>query len=408
MRWTQPVDVLQLMSRREIRENPYPLYTWLRENHPVYLNPTGNIALISAWRHAHVLKDPALRGMDRDRLAKANPRYATSRTLRIVLDSFVNKSRPDHTRLRKLLAPLYTPDAVERLRPQISANFERRILGIRQRLLEGQTVDLHTELTCPLAADAAGAHVGIPEPDRNLLQQYVHTAFTAFHPAATEAVDREADQATSNLYAYYADLMKSTELPPGSALSVLSAPDVLDRHHITEEERQNLLWVVWMAAHESSIAALDQALMTYVAHPQHADLVMVPEALPNYIHEGLRYEAPLMFNGSRIGAVKDIDIGGVHIPEGVGVHFLPGALNRDPEQYDDPDTFLPRRHNAQTHTSFFFGIHRCIGVPLVMLEMTILLPAFHRYLGPLAPALTAEYARETTQRTLDHLWARLA
>ncbi|QCX82652.1 Biotin biosynthesis cytochrome P450 (plasmid) [Streptomyces sp. YIM 121038] len=408
MHWTEPVDVLHLMRQHEIRENPYPLYSWLRANHPVYLNPTGNIALISAWRHARIMKDPALRGMSQDRLAGANPRYATSHTLRIMMNSVVNKNRPEHTRLRKVLSPLYAPATVERLRVQVTENLNRRILGIKQRLLDGQTVDLHTELTSPFVADAVGAHVGIPEPDRVPLQHYVHSAFAAFHPAATDAVHCQADQATSHLYAYYADLMDREDPPPGTALDMLGRPDAPARCHITEEERQNLLWVVWMGAHESSIAALDHALITYVAHPQHAPLVSMPDTLTNYIHECLRYEAPLMINASRIAAVKDLDIAGVHVPEGCGVHFLPGAINRDPQQYDNPDTFIPQRTNAETHISFSLGIHRCAGASLATLEMTILLPAFHRHLGALAPALTPDYALGTTQRTLKHLWAQLA
>ena len=50
--------------------------------------------------------------------------------------------------------------------------------------------------------------------------------------------------------------------------------------------------------------------------------------------------------------------------------YVMSAANRDPAVFDQPDDFVcPRDHNP--HLTFGFGIHRCPGEPLALLEMRI-------------------------------------
>jgi len=61
---------------------------------------------------------------------------------------------------------------------------------------------------------------------------------------------------------------------------------------------------------------------------------------------------------------------GVRIPKGVVVMIASWAVNRDPQNYDDPDSFLPERFlpenkgnlNPYALTSFGFGHRNCIGM----------------------------------------------
>jgi len=49
------------------------------------------------------------------------------------------------------------------------------------------------------------------------------------------------------------------------------------------------------------------------------------------------------------------------------------AANRDPQVWDDPDSFNPSRP-VHTNTSFGGGLHFCVGAPLARLELQIALP----------------------------------
>ena len=48
--------------------------------------------------------------------------------------------------------------------------------------------------------------------------------------------------------------------------------------------------------------------------------------------------------------------------------LLPGAFNRDPARFEDPDEFRVDRPNVREHMAFGRGIHTCPGAPLSRVE----------------------------------------
>ena len=70
------------------------------------------------------------------------------------------------------------------------------------------------------------------------------------------------------------------------------------------------------------------------------------------------------------------EVAGVTIPAGTTVGVFPGAANRDPAHFDDPDTFRPDRPNASDHLGFGRHIHACPGRPLSRLEAKVSIEKF--------------------------------
>jgi cytochrome P450 PksS len=61
--------------------------------------------------------------------------------------------------------------------------------------------------------------------------------------------------------------------------------------------------------------------------------------------------------------------------------LLIASANRDPDAFDDPDTFdVARTDNNPLGFGFGFGfgVHHCLGAPLARLEAQIALPALLR------------------------------
>ncbi len=96
------------------------------------------------------------------------------------------------------------------------------------------------------------------------------------------------------------------------------------------------------------------------------------ESLDGVVHESLRYESPVQRMGRF--TVGEINLGDYVIPEGKRVLLLIGAANRDPEQFDDPNTFDFNRER-NNHIAFGYGHHLCSGSYLAKVEMTVAISA---------------------------------
>ena len=46
----------------------------------------------------------------------------------------------------------------------------------------------------------------------------------------------------------------------------------------------------------------------------------------------------------------------------------PGAVNRDPQRFDNPHEFDLSRKNVREHLAFSRGVHSCPGAPLARVE----------------------------------------
>jgi cytochrome P450 len=69
----------------------------------------------------------------------------------------------------------------------------------------------------------------------------------------------------------------------------------------------------------------------------------------------------------------EVEIGGVTIPEGALVAYLPASANHDESAFPDPERFDIRRPMVPRHFAFGLGKHFCVGAPLAKTEMRITL-----------------------------------
>ena len=67
-------------------------------------------------------------------------------------------------------------------------------------------------------------------------------------------------------------------------------------------------------------------------------------------------------------ARKSTRIGDVDIPAGTLVMVCPGAINRDPDRFENPHEFRVDRSNVREHIAFARGVHTCPGAPLARVE----------------------------------------
>lgn len=135
-------------------------------------------------------------------------------------------------------------------------------------------------------------------------------------------------------------------------------------------EMVSIILILLVAGNDSTALAMTSAMHRLITTPGLQDkLRAAPAGIPNFIEEVLRLEAPVQ--GLYRRALNDIDIGGTAIEKGAIVVLRFGGANRDPRQFQAPDTLDPARSNARTHLTFGAGPHFCLGNQLARGELRI-------------------------------------
>ena len=91
-----------------------------------------------------------------------------------------------------------------------------------------------------------------------------------------------------------------------------------------------------------------------------------PETLSAVIEESTRW-MPTDPAFARF-TTRDVELGGLAIPEDSVVHVCFGAANRDPARWDRPDEFDPGRP-PRPHLAFGNGPHVCLGMHVARAEI---------------------------------------
>lgn len=347
----------------EFLRNPYPVYDRLRSQAPVQRVPTGPGGhysyLVTGYNEARqAFADP--------RLSKSTAAFFASRPTGRNLHPAVSQTMlatdpPQHTRLRALVTKAFTSGAVARLRPYIAhvVNDLLDAWGPRRE------ADLVAELAVPLPVTVICHMLGVPEADRMKVREWSKALFAAGQPALI-------DSASHAVAEYMTDLIAVKRAAPDDSLlhDLIVVRDGQD--HLTEDELVSLAVLLLIAGHETTTNFIGNAALALLENP--SDLAQVhadPEMFSSFLDELLRFDSPVGIATFRY-STEPLTIGGTEIPAGTPVLIAPGAANRDPERFQNPNQ-LDLRRDARGHLAFGHGIHRCLGAPLARLEAEIAL-----------------------------------
>ncbi|MFC9325748.1 cytochrome P450 [Kitasatospora sp. NPDC057015] len=342
----------------------YPTYAELRNRSPVLRVPldggTGPAAVVTGFDQARAaFADPAL-SKDTARFFAGRP---SGRSLHPALaTTMLNSDPPDHTRLRRLVTRAFTPATVGRLRPHIGSLAEQLV----EEWSPGQRVDLVEGFAAPLPVTVICQLLGVPTADRDSICRWSTDLFvTGDH--------RRIDAASHALADYLGELVTAKRRDPDEALlSALVAVRDGDGDRLGEQELVSLAVLLLVAGHETTTAAIGNAVLALLRHPEQLELLRSdPHRIAGAVDELLRYDSPVSIATWR-WAPEPVRIGGTDVPAGSPVFVSPGAANRDPARFADPDR-LDLEREARSHLAFGHGIHRCLGAPLARAEVEIAL-----------------------------------
>lgn len=257
--------------------------------------------------------------------ALADPRLALNRrnsrggwsgfALPPALDAnLLNLDAPDHTRLRRLVGPAFSPQRVAALRPGIRRAAEHLLDTL---VATSGPTDLVTGYCNPLSVQVIADLMGVPEAGRTNLRAWTDTMLTSYPP------DRDAiRQAVTELHGYVVDLIDIKQQQPGDDLLSALVTIEQDGDRLSRDELTSLAFLILFAGYENTANLIASAVLWLL---DHGGLNVVPSS--EAIEGTLRHEPPAPVAIRRF-PTEDIIIGGVTIPAGDTVLLSIAAATR--------------------------------------------------------------------------------
>jgi cytochrome P450 len=155
---------------------------------------------------------------------------------------------------------------------------------------------------------------------------------------------------------------------------LLAARRALDAGILQLGEVTTILHTLLSAGGESTTSLLGNAVRMLAENPAlQQQLRAQPEQVDLFIEEALRLESP--FRQMLRSVPRDTTLGGVDIPADSTALLMFAAGNRDPAQFDHPDSVDLTRGSPKRHLAFGHGIHFCVGAALARIEARAVLQA---------------------------------
>ncbi|KGE04962.1 cytochrome P450 [Pseudohaliea rubra] len=273
------------------------------------------------------------------------------------------KDPPEHTRLRKLMKTVFTPEAVAGQRGVVEKSVQR-LLG---RLETLQEFDFISEFAFPLPAMVILDLLGLPEEDMDDLKSWSNKMQLFIGSATTSPQKYDlAEEGAIAMAAYFREAIREREQHPGNDLitHLLALREVDDA--LTEDEVIGTSMLFLFGGHETTTNLIGNGVRVLLTHPAEKERLMTEPALvDSAIEEILRYDGP---TGASVRLVKHShSMHGVHLEAGERVFVMINAANRDPRAWEEPDRFDITR-SPNLHLTFNYGPHFCMGAPLARLE----------------------------------------
>lgn len=398
----------QLMTNR-VRADPYPMYRRLRELGPVVETSMGPVTSHHAvcdavLRHPGALTGTTKRGdiaggaqRFQQWLFGTPPRNGLIEP--IGPESMIGMNPPDHTRMRKLVSKVFTPRAIERMRPRLT----ELAADLVQRARRKPEFDLMTEFAGVFPVLAICELLDIPQPDHERFRRW-GAALAADLDAITPASrQRATTRALQELHDYFSTLFTERRRAPGSDLiSELIAVEE-EGERLSSRELLATCILLLFAGFETTVNLIGNGTAALMAHRDQLDRLRGEvDLIPGAVEELLRYDAPIQTT-ARI-PTEDIEVDGTTIKaDGRPISLLLGGANRDPAVFADPEALDVTREGSRRHLSFVAGPHHCLGAALARMEGEIAFGTLLDQLGDLQPAGPAKRRPTFVLRAFDSL-----
>lgn len=334
--------------------NLFPVWKHLRETCPVAHSDDMEGFWIAS-RHAEIAaiaRDPEL----------FSSRYVTVPPQNLLGDLALpplTLDPPEHGPIKAVLTSAFTPKRVAPLEPVVR---EIVVDAIGMFATKG-ACDASHEFARVVPLYTIARLLGLPKEDDPKFTDWVHRAIEL------QGTD-ESLIAGFEVLEYFSELVEQRQASPGEDFVSYLTQAEIDGEPMADSDIILSSMSVLLAGIDTTWSVLGFAIK-HLAEDQELQqrLREDPGLIESAREEFLRFYAPVTVARQ---ATRDTERGGCPIKAEEMVLIPFPSANRDPEAFPDPDTFDVER-SPNKHVAFGLGVHRCLGVNLARLELSIAL-----------------------------------
>jgi cytochrome P450 len=272
---------------------------------------------------------------------------------------------PEHTRLRKLIAPEFTLRRMRRMEPIVEQIVAERLDVL---VAAGSPADLMRHFGWPVPGLVICALLGIPRDDLADLGRMLDVRAPSRMDAHSTGRTRKRVAAQKAFASYMSRIVAQKRRNPGEDML-----GMLIREHgddVTDAELAGVCASFMAAGLEGSAQMLGLGLLALLRHPDQLALLRAdPALLPQAVEELLRYVSVVSTASPRT-ALTDVTVGGQQIKKGEVVSCSLLAVNRT-RPAGRPQDRLDITREETGHAAFGHGIHYCVGAALARAQLRL-------------------------------------
>ncbi len=284
-----------------------------------------------------------------------------------------------HPRLRRLVAPAFSPRAADRLRP-----FMREVMnGLIDDVADAGRADFTADICEPYPIPIICELLGAPKKDWQLFSRLASDILEIFSADVVDKLD-VIMKAQDELGDYSRGLIAARRDKPADDLltDLIAAEEAGDK--LSNDELVMMVNAVIVGGTDTTRNQLGCAVAVFADHPdQWALLAERPELAPRAVEESMRFFGAV--RGTARFASCDIEYRDTVFPTGTFIAIGLADANRDPAVFTEPGAFdITSEASSQPQLTFGSGIHYCLGAALARAELQEALPLLARRMPKLA------------------------
>jgi len=358
-------------------DDPWPTFAWMQRDAPFwYYEPLDtfvvtrydDIKAIAGLPHVFV----SSRGLFLNDLkfqAQAGDELMTDRFFPKGGEQVGTTDPPRHRELRRVIAPAFTEQALDRLTQPICRYVDDLLGGIAP----GEVVDWITYAS--LIPIYAGTYlIGLPDADVDRVRFWSDALEKLGGDLSFEEVEAAAaDLQSLQPYIREAIEKKRTEPLGEDLLSVLLEQEI-DNEKVSEANVVMFAMTMMAAGSDTTRSLLAGLVCELAQHPDQWERLRDDRSLVRLaVEETMRFVSPA--RAFLRTATEDVEVNGHEVREGQHVYLMYMAGNRDKRVFARPHVYDVGRQESVRHLSFGAGAHVCAASRLVRREGPIVLNA---------------------------------